>query len=184
MTANPKKFLANVDLSGNLLNNVGAGVVSTDGANVGQLPTLPLSVANGGTGAAVNAIGVIGGCVNGGVAQNLTRYVPPYCSTVFATSVASQRMRIARASVMQKLYIDVANAPAAGQLYVFTILVNGTAPGAGLTVSIPAAGISGSDLTSTVALGIGDQVELKIVTSPTSGATGAIIWSAEIVATA
>src|ERR1035437_3224519 len=68
MTANPKKFSTDVDLTGNLLKNVGDGVASSDGANVGQLPTFPLAVTDGGTGAPdLPAYGVLVGAGSGAV---------------------------------------------------------------------------------------------------------------------
>lgn len=112
------------------------------------------------------------------VAQNLTRFLPPFSSTVQTTDANTARFQVPRACTLQNLRVNVTAAPASGQTFTFTIYKNGSPTGITFAISNP--NTSGSDLVNTASLAAGDFFNLQVVTSATSGSTGTWSWSAEL----
>lgn len=125
------------------------------------------------------------------VAQATTTYMVVGSTTAVAdpapTASTGDVTRAPVAGTLKNLRVMQLTAPAAGQTATFTVMTAtaiGTAlssPTGTLTCQITSASspVACTDLTHSVSLNAGDTFAVQVVTSATSGSTGAINWSME-----
>lgn len=84
---------------------------------------------------------------------------------------------ISTPGTIDRLYIEVNGAPGVGESWIFTIRVNGAAPGGTPTVTITGAAVAGSDLANSVVVAAGDYVDIQCVGSAAAPANREARWS-------